>query len=261
MVANLSWVNHVDAAATVLTASNTAGDLSIENVADSIIGRRHRTTVLTAHGQADFITDKTIEMVALIFPRDTTIPTAGTVTHTFDADGGTPGAGVALDSGAVAIGAVDGYGYHVYKPANAVTARYWRWTFNITGVTFIDTGRAWAGEIFQPTFDISFGYGDEWVDLSRVSAARRSGAQYVDERARARVFSFALNALSEAERDEIREFGRIAGRSKQVLFVKDPAAPAKETVLGRMAQTTPLLRPLVTSTALYSKLFTITESL
>ena len=261
MVALLSWINHVDDAATVLTASHTAGDLAISNVADSIIGRRHRTTTLTAYGQADFGADKIVGTVALVFPRDTAIPVAGTVQHTFDANGGTPGTGAALDSGAVAIGTADGYGYHVYKPTNAVTARYWRWTFNVSGVSFIDTGRAWAGEAWQPAFDIAFGYGDEWADLSRVSSAQRSGAQYVDERARRRLFGFALNALSESERDEIREMQRIAGISKQVLFIKDPASPAKETVVGRLAQTTPILRPHISSTALYAKLFTVTESL
>lgn len=261
MVSLLSWVNHIDDGATILTASDAAGDLSISNVADSIIGRRHRTAVLTAHGQADFGSNKTVDIVCLRFPRDTPIPLSGTVTHTFDADGGTPGAGAAHDSGAISIGAADGYGYHVYKPANAVTARYWRWTFNISEVSFIDTGRAWAGEILQPTFDISFGYGDEWADLSRVSSARRSGAQYVDERARARVMRFAFNALSESERDEIREMGRLAGIAKQVLFVRDPADPAKETILGRMSETTPILRPHMVSTALFSKVFQITESL
>ena len=261
MVANLSWVNHVDATATILTTSDAAGDLAIENVADSIIGRRHRTTVLTTHGQADFAANKTIEMVCLVFPRDTTFPTSGTIQHEFDADGGTAGAGVAHDSGSIAIDTTDGYGYHVYKPSAAITARYWRWNFNVSGVTSIDTGRAWAGEILQPTFDITFGYGDAWEDLSRVSAAERSGAQYVDERARRRRFDFAFEALSESERDDIRELDRLVGRAKQILFVKDPASPSKETVIGRLAQTTPILRPHVTSTALYSKQFTLIESL
>ena len=77
MVANLSWVNHVDDSATVLTADVTAGDLSISNVADSIIGRRHRTTTLTSYGQADFGSDKTVGIICLVFPRDTPIPTTG----------------------------------------------------------------------------------------------------------------------------------------------------------------------------------------
>ncbi len=261
MVVNLSWVNLVDEATTTLSTSDSAGDLSISNVADSIIGRRHRTTVLTAWGQADFGSDQTVDIVALIFPRDAPIPLAGTIQHEFDADGGTAGSGVAHDSGAIAIGTADGYGYHVYKPSASVTARYWRWNFNVSGVSFIDTGRAWAGEVFEPEFDIAFGYGDEWGDLSRVSRAARSGAEYVDERARRRSMAFALNALSQAERDEVREMARIAGLSKQLLMVRDPAAPAKETVLGRVARINPITRPWQTSTALFAQTFLISESI
>ncbi len=259
MVALLSWVNHVDDAATILSASDSEGDLSISNVADSIIGRRWRATA-TSWGQADFGSNKTIDIVCLVYPRDSTVPTSGTIQHQFDASGGTPGAGAAHDSGAIAHDVSDGYGYHVYKPSAAITARYWRFTFS-TAPTAVNIGRAWAGEIFQPTLDIAFGIGDEWEDLSRVSAAARSGAEYVDERSRRRLFTFALNALSTAERDSIREMGRLVGTSKQLLFVKDPAAPTKETVIGRFAQTTPLLRPQPASVALYAKLFKIRESI
>lgn len=259
-MALFSWVNHVDDAATILTASHTAGDLSISNVADSIIGRRWRTTTLTAWGQADFGADKSTDIVSLRFPRDTTLPTAGTVRHYFDADGGTPGTGAAHDSTAIAIDVTDGYGYHVYKPATTVSARYWRWTFAITGVTFIDVGRAWAGEVLEPTHDVAFGYGEEWFDLSRVSAARRSGAQYVDEMARQRIMAFSLNAITAADRATVRDMDRLTGISGQILFVLDTATATTETVLGRLARVTPITRPHITTAALYAKNFQIVES-
>ncbi len=254
----LSWANHVDVSGAVLTASASAGDLSISNVADPIVGRRHRLTSLTGWGQVDFLTNKTVGLLALVFPRDTTFPTSGTIRHQLDADGGTAGAGAAYDSTAVAIGTVDGYGYHVHQLATPVSARYWRWTFNVTGVSYIDVGRAWAGETWSPTYNIAFGYADEWSDLSRISVAERSGAEYVDERPRQRVFAFGLEALSEAERDDIREMQRLAGISKQILLVKDPANWDTETVLGRLAASTPILHR---DLSIFSKAFTIRESL
>lgn len=260
MAANsgLSWVNHIDGSATVLSASQTAGDLSISNVADPVVGKRWRTTTLTAYGQADFGANKTIGIVCLRFPRDTAFPTAGTVTHRFDADGGTAGAGATLNSGALAIGTTEGYGYHVYKLSTAISARYWRWTFNVTGVSFVDVGRAWAGEWFVPTYDIAFGYGDEWGDLSGISASRRSGAEFIDAGPRQRLFAFGLNALSESERNSIREMQRIAGVSQQILFCKDTTAPTKETVLGRLGNSTPILHP---NLPIFTKAFTVRESL
>lgn len=254
-IAALSWVNHVDSA--VMTASDTAGDLAASNVANPIIGRRWRTTDLTAFMDVDFGADKTVELLLLRFPRDTDIPLSGTVQHQLDADGGTPGTGAAYDSGAVSIGTADGYGYHVHLPTST-TARYWRWTFNITGISWIDVGRAWAGEIYQPTRSISFGYGDEWSDLSRPAISDRSGAEFVDERSRQRVFAFSFDSLETADRDEFRELGRISGLSKQVVFVKDPTSPAKETILGRLAQTTPLVHREL---PIHSKAFVIRESL
>lgn len=256
-VSGISWVNHIDAVATILSASQSAGDLSISNVSDPIIGKRWRTTSLTAYGQADFGSDKTVDFLALVFPRDTTFPTAGTITHTLDADGGTAGSGVAHSSGAVSIGVTDGYGYHLYKLSASVTARYWRWTFNVSGVSFVDVGRVWAGEMFVPTYDPALGYGDEWADLSAVSGAQRSGAEFVDNGPRQRMVAFGYEALDAAEADEIREMQRIAGLSGQVMFCKDTTAPSKETILGRLAKATPILHRL----PVYTKAFAIRESL
>ena len=121
-VALLSWVNHVDESVVVLSSSHQEGDLTPTNLADPIIGRRWRTATLTAWGQVDFTVNQTVDVVALAFPRDVPVPTSGTVRHHFDADGGTPGAGAAHDSTAIAIDVDDGYGYHLYKPPASVTA-------------------------------------------------------------------------------------------------------------------------------------------
>jgi len=251
-----SWVNHVDTAA--LAASSAAGSMTIAGVANPIIGKRWRTLDLGAYGQADFGADKAIGIVALVFPRDTMGALAGTVRHRFDTDGGAVGNGAAHDSGDVAIGAVEGYGYHVYIPPSPVTARYWRWTYAASGVAYIDTGRAWAGEAWQPEVNFSYGQGDTWDDLSRISVSDRSGAEFVDERARRRLMDFALEHMSEADRQSVRELRRIVGISRQILTVLDPDSAAKETILGRLAETNPILH---TAFPIFSTTFRIRESL
>ncbi|MFN4283522.1 MAG: hypothetical protein ACK4NA_12870 [Alphaproteobacteria bacterium] len=257
MTVLLAWVNRIDDAATVLTASQQAGDLAIQNVADPIVGRRWRTTSLTAYGQADFGADREIGVVALVFPRDTTFPLMGTITHAFDADGGTPGAG-ALLSETVAIGTAEGYGYHVVTLDAPVSARYWRWTFAVSGVDWIDVGRAWAGPAWRPSVNISLGWGQQWDDLSRISQSPRSGAEFVDPGPRQRAMAFGLDFMSEEDKDDMREMERLAGLSSQCLFVQNPAAPARETVLGRLAETSPIREP---GLSIYSKAFRIRESL
>jgi len=226
----LSFTNQVDQAGVVLSSSATLGDNAPQNMTDPIIGRRCRLSGGTGYVQFDFGANKTIDVVCLVFPRDTAFPTSGTITHAFDANGGTPGAGAAHDSGAVAIGTYEGYGYHFYAPS--VSARYWRATFN-TSSSFVDIGRAWAGQKFQPEINVPYGYLDVWEDRSRITATERSGAEYVDHKPLQRGFSFGLQHLSESERQTVREGLRKIGRGLQMLACLDPDSPGRETMIGR----------------------------
>jgi hypothetical protein len=255
----LSWINHVDLSATVLSSSGHAGDLAPSNLADPIVGKRFRTTSLTGWGQADFGANKTVGVLALVFPRDTTFPTSGTVRWQLDVDGGTAGAGATYDSTAISIGASEGYGYHLHLPTEA-SVRYVRFTFAVTGLSFIDVGRLWAGEAWRPDVNIVGGYEDEWDDLSVISRAQRSGAEYVDERPNQRLYAVGLEALDDSDRNDIREMQRIVGISKQLLFCLDPDSFTRQTILGRLRASTPIRHRALTS-HLYTKAFAIRESL
>lgn len=257
----LSYVNLIDAAATTLTASHETSPHTVDRLSSPIIGRRWRTETLTAHATADFGSDVSIDVVALRFPRDTTFPTTGNVQHQFDPDGGTAGAGATHDSAAVALGAVDGYGYHLYRIGSTISARYWRFTFSgVSGVSFIDVGRAWAGEEFRPERNISYDHADAWNDLSRVSRNNRSGAEFVDTRPNQRNYSLALETMPDSDRQTIRELKRTAGVSGQILFVSDPDDTnlGKEICIGRLQESTPIRHPTI---SLYATTFNLLESL
>jgi hypothetical protein len=229
----LGVVNHVDRSGTVLTASGTTGDLTASNMANPIVGRRWRTSSLTAYCTVDFGSDVDIAVMALRFPRDTTFPTSGTVQHQLDPDGGSAGSGATYDSGAVSINTTDGYGYHVIVPGAEYSARYWRFTFNVSGVSFLDVGRAWAGPVYRSTYGLAFGDTDTWLDPSLLQTGARSGAEYVDALPVRRILRDGFVAVTNLERSEVREIARQAGASSQVLFTRDADAVSTETVIGR----------------------------
>ena len=229
----LGVVNHIDRSDTVFSASSTAGDLSPSNLASTIVAERWRASSLTPHVDVDFGVNVAIGVLALRFPRDTDFPVSGTVRHQLDPDGGTAGTGATYDSSAVAINTTDGYGYHVIVTGTEYSARYWRFTFNVTGVSFIDVGRAWAGPAFRSTYGLAFRDGDGWLDPSLMQTGVRSGAEYVDKLPVRRVMRDGFVAVTNAERADVRNIMRQAGTSSQVLFIRDPDAVSTESVLGR----------------------------
>lgn len=231
----MSNVNLVDGA--VVSGSSIAADLAASYVTNPIIGRRARLSGGMSWLDVDFGADVTIDVVVLRFPRDTVFPLTGTITHSFDASGGTAGTGAAHSSGAVAVGTYEGYGYHCYVPSSPVTAQYWRAAFDVPNA-FIDIGRAWAGSKFVPERNVQYGYSDAWIDRSSITTAGRSGAEYADEKQRQRAFSFLLAYLGEDDRSAVREIIRANGISKQLLLITNPEASdlGREALIGRFAR-------------------------
>lgn len=233
--AKLSYVNHVDRDGALASASVTSGAMAPPAIFDTRPLKRWRSTTLNVWLQIDFGANVDIDVVALVFPRDTAFP-SGTVQFLMDADGGTPGTGAADDSGSVTLDIADGYGYQVYQPSATVTARYLRIQFNATGVTALDVGRVWAGELFEPSRNIDVGYVDRWLDASTTTRGQRSGSTFVDELERFREVSFGFSTISPSDRAMHSALQRIIGSSKQALLLIDPDTPKTETVLGRLDQ-------------------------
>jgi hypothetical protein len=254
----LSWINHVDVTGAELSASSTAGDLAIDNVTKPIARERFRTQSLTATINVDWLQDRSVGALAIRFLEDFGgLPTSGTVRHRLDADGGTPGNGSVLDTGTINVGAQSGFPYHLRVPSSEQTARYWQIDFDVSGVSFIDIGRLWAGPVFRPDPNVAYGYDDGYTDASTVNQANRSGIETVDEGTVLRRFRFALEAMGDSDRKEARDLKRIAGQHGQVLFSLDPDNPSTETIIGRLRQLRPISFP---NPAFYRTQFTIEES-
>ena len=266
MTALFSWTNHVDRSGATLSASSTAGDLTPSNMAAPQIAIFWRTTSLTAWGQVDFGADVSIGCLALRFHREgsSVPPETGTVQHQLDADGGAPGTGAVYDSAAISINCDADYGYHLHVPTTAQTARYWRFTFDTPDVPFLDIGRAWAGNAFQPTIDVGYPSEDAWGDRSVVTATGRAGVEWVDSRSFQRVFGISMGAIDETDRESVRSMFRAVGLNGQILFCLDPSTAdgrKRDTIIGRRTQNRSLNRTVPSSPPLYSTSLSLRESL
>lgn len=253
----ISAGDHVSAPVTVITATAQTQQSPAVNVATPLIGERWRSPVLDPVLTVDFGGDRAVGLLLLRFPRDVPLP-GGTLRHRLDPASGTAGDGAAHDSGPIPIGAVEGYGYHAVVLPVPVSARWWTVEIDATGVAHVDIGRAWAAPFWRPGIGPAWGLGESWADISSIVSNDRSGAEFVDLRARVRTLEWTLAAISDAERQAARELTRVAGVSRQVVAMIRPASdPARETVLGRLADQTPLAWSRF---GLNSKRFTLRES-
>jgi hypothetical protein len=261
MPALISWVNWVDRAATIITASSQAGNLAPSRMANPQMRTFWRTDagVVTPQMDFDFGVAREVGVLALAQPDNAGginadneaigwMQTSDTVRHRLDVT--TAGAGALLDTTAVAGGWAPGYGLHLHIPSSPISARYWRSDLNAASLAsvpgWIDVGRAWAGPAWSPSRgNISYGFGQSWGDGSLVDRNPRSGLEFISRGPRARVLTFAFQALTAADAAQIKELQRVAGVSGQVLFVPFPdgANRATEAVIGRLTEVQPITQP------------------
>ena len=165
----------------------------------------------------------------------------------------------------IGSGIVHGYGMHAHILPAAVTARYWQPDIAFPSLAstpgYLDLGRLWVGPAWRPTRNFAYEWSDAWDDLSDVTEVRRSGLDFVDRGARKRVLTFAFRALTEPEaKVAMTELGRIAGTSRQVLFIQEPDGPyqGRQAIIGRLVEVAPITQP---NFALYERVFQIRQSL
>ncbi|MGR0183219.1 phage head spike fiber domain-containing protein [Azospirillum aestuarii] len=162
-------------------------------------------------------------------------------------------------------GIVAGYGLHVHVLPAAVEARHWRCDIAAPSLAttpgYLDLGRLWAGPAFRPTRNFAYEWSDSWDDLSDVTEVRRSGQEFVDRGPKRRRLTFAFKALTAEEAKVVMtELGRIAGTSRQVLFIQEPNGPyqGRQAIIGRLVEVSPITQP---NFALYERVFQIRQSL
>lgn len=86
--------------------------------------------------------------------------------------------------------------------------------------TYVQIGRLFCGGGFVPTYNVSYGLKDGWIDLSTKERSE-SGTLWTTPRRRLRKVQMVLENLSLDEGNTVHEMQRVLGTIDEVLYVPD----------------------------------------
>jgi hypothetical protein len=124
-------------------------------------------------------------------------------------------------------------------------ARYWR--LEITDTTnadgYVEAGRLFLGQAWQPTYNFTYGAGIAYADDSIVEQAL-GGSEYFDARPVRRIISLRFDALTDAEAMQMMlDMQRLRGTTGEILFCWDPDDLSyfqQRSMLCRQAELNPI---------------------
>lgn len=243
----LSYLNYVQAANTIITASSAQTSLPAVNITGvSPYNDFWQSTSTTASLTIDFGAEVAINDLALA---GLTMTAGDTLRHRLSSAAAGSTAGDLLDSGTFDPGVVTGYDQAFYPLATTLAPRYWRIDFSVPSMAtegFLRVGMAWAGKSLLPEIGIPVGsFTDDWLDVSEIDVAKYSGKKYTLSLPKMRAVEFGLAGLSEAEKSFIKELKRLCGISAPVLFIRDPTRNElqSEAIIGQIEKTSPITIP------------------
>lgn len=141
----------------------------------------------------------------------------------------------------------------------AQTFRYWRIDIIDPNSVYLDIGRLYISQAWQPAVNMDYGAPAGWIDPSRDSRTV-SGELIPLERKKYRYTEFTLSFASEDEMfDNAFEIERLRGATKDVLYINDPDATKhlqRRSFYGKMKGLQPISNHAF---QLYSKTFRIEE--
>lgn len=133
----------------------------------------------------------------------------------------------------------------IYAHTGSATGRYWLIEFDDTTNSYVEFGRLFLSQGYQPTRN--FIYDDElgWQDDTIVAEAQ--GAEYFDERTKRRVFNCVIENLPKDEaKTFLFEMQRRLGKSGQFIVILDPddaANKQRDWFIARNVELIPLRNP------------------
>lgn len=250
----LSYLNYVQYADTLITASTAATSLPAPNVkGTSPYSDFWQSTSTTAQLTIDWGSDLPVDDIALV---GLTMTAGDTIRLRLSDEAHGASSGNKLDTGVYDPDVVSWYDAVFYPLAATLSARYLRVNFVFNSMAdqgFGRCGGVWVGPSLLPDVGVPVGsYADDWVDVSEVSTAKYSGKKYVLPLPAMRAVSFGLAALSETEMAFVKDLKRLCGVRAPVLFIRDPtrATLNQEGIIGLIEKTEPLMIP--SSGALYA---------
>lgn len=209
--------------AATITGPSGAGDLTIGNLQKRSLVSAYRTTTLSGNINIDLGSAKNINFIALVAHNATASGTVTVKAGSTDAVSDYTSGSLSLITGADIGNTRNIFSFQI-DPAES--HRYWRLEYSDAGNTdgYFQAGRLYLSSAFQPDTNVSFGLQQGFIDDSRVSRTR-SGEAVPVIRSPYRVFGLDFNFLNEDEAfNQLFRFDHLRGKSKDVLFIKDPAA-------------------------------------
>ncbi len=230
----LGYNNLVDSA--TLSGATIVATLPLTNLQNTALAMVTRISGTTGQITVDFGSARPVRVLGVF---GVGMASADTIRHRLSAVSAT--GGELLDTTAVASNVQTGYGQSLRVLSASVNARWWRMDFDapsLTALNYIDIGRIFAGNIWQPQFNYALGAEEAFEDDSRISYGARSGAAFVDLGVQKRTLNLNFEAMNDSDRSELRELQRVCGTRGQLLALPDADVSAAElnrsAVLGRL---------------------------
>lgn len=257
-MSGFSSVNFVDDAGAIIVASDEVSTLPALNITSQVVQKVWRALTPTPTLDIDLGVARGLDALGLF---GLSMIAGDTVRHKLS--NVSQGATDILDTGAINCGVIDGYFQHVYLPNATLTARYWTIVFSAASrvaLGYMNVGRAWAGALWEPDINFSYGWNWGWVDTADVPRAKRSGVAFPSEGATYRKMSVNYEQMTETESNEAAEVDRLCGRHQQVLFIPDRSGDLfRGPILGRLSDTSLIKQP--DSSGVFTKSFDVEQDL
>ena len=230
--------------AATITGATGLGDLTIGNLKRQSLQEFYRSNGGQNVIDVDFGRPVTLNVAALI------AHTAG-INATCQVIAGTAAGAASFDTGIMpmqsqleASSAAPDMGKNLFFQFFAPqTYRYWRFTINDPDAAYLDIGRLYLSNAFQPSFNMAYGMTQVFQDMSS-EFLTVSGDSISQKRPKRRVTDFSLEDLSEGEAyKDLLMLDRLVGTTGDVLFVPKPDDKAFlqiNAVYGKIAEPAPV---------------------
>lgn len=243
--------------AAVLSGPTGAGDLGLLNLQQKSLQRPYRVIGSTITLDIDLLSAQSINLFAIIGH-------SGSATATARVTAGAAAGASTYNSGLLPfVTGTKQFTKSLFmlfiKPAQSY--RYWRIEISDSAAAYLDLGRLYVSNAFQPTYNMTYGFQQGVIDPSQ-EFATISGDSISLKRRKQRFVDLTLEDLTE---DEV--FGRVypldqyVGTTEDVLFVPDPDQLAylqQQAIYGKIDAVQP---NAITAFNRYSRQFKIKELL
>lgn len=252
----IGYGDHVVEDNVVISSDSELAAQPAANVASPHIAEKHKTNAAnSAYIQFDFVSAVSHQVLACV---GTNLTAAAT--HRIRLSTTSAAAGDVIDTSTVAASATAAYPaiYHVL--ASAVSARYLRWDFEDTSLSYLEFGRVFTGSMWRPSNNLLYNWGISYDDRSRKTFSV-TGQTFVDKIKAPRILTFTLDFMNEAEMfDNAFEIDRISGLKEDIVVMRDDAGVYRneQSILGLMTKSTPIVQ---TAFQIFRKNYTVEERL